>query len=43
MRLQPYQAVALGFVLIMAGLLLALLVAHGQTDMPDYAPFQAPL
>jgi hypothetical protein len=42
MRLQPYQTIVLLFMLFMTGLLVAFLLAHGQTHMPGYAPFQAP-
>jgi len=42
MRLQPYQIVFLCFALFWAGVLFALLLVHGQTQPPDYPPFQAP-
>jgi hypothetical protein len=40
MRLQPHQAVFLGVALFMAGLLLALMLAHGQPQPPT--PFETP-
>jgi hypothetical protein len=42
MRLQPFQIVFLCFALFWAGVLFALLLVHGQTQPPEYAPFQAP-
>jgi len=41
MRLQPYQIVFV-MALFWTGLLLALMLLHGQTQPPEYLPFQAP-
>ena len=43
MRLQPSQLIFVFTALFWAGLLIALLLVHGQTHAPEYAPFQAPL
>ena len=43
MRLQPYQIVFLSFALFWAGVILALMLAHGHTQPPEHAPFQTPL
>jgi hypothetical protein len=42
MRLQPYQIVFI-MALFWTGLLFALMFLHGQTQPPEYGPFQAPL
>lgn len=42
MRLQPLQLVFVFLALFWAGLLIALLLAHGHTHAPEYAPFQMP-
>ena len=39
MRLQPYQLVFVLTALFWVGLLIALLLAQGQTSAPEYAPF----
>ena len=39
MRLQPYQLVFILMAAFWAGLLIALLLVHGQTNAPEYAPF----
>jgi hypothetical protein len=41
MRLQPYQIVFV-MALFWTGLLLALMLLHGQTQPAEYGPFQAP-
>ena len=43
MRLQPYQLVFVGLALFWAGLLIVLLLLHGQTHAPEHTPFQSPL
>ena len=43
MRLQPYQMVFVLLALFWTGLLLALMFVHGQTQLPEYGPFQASL
>jgi hypothetical protein len=42
MRLQPYQIVFVLTALFWVGLLITLLLAHGQTHAPEHAPFQGP-
>jgi len=42
MRLQPFQIAFLLFAVFWAGVVFALLMLHGHSQSPEYAPFQAP-